>query len=121
VIVVCLATPLSAQAPGATPSSSAQASRRAVDPDQDNIAVQKVAPFQVFDNLYFVGVRWVSSWLIRSNQGLILIDTLYGPFADLLVENIRALGFDPRDIRQVIGTHAHYDHMGNGAWLQQQY
>jgi metallo-beta-lactamase class B len=121
VIAVCLAAVVSAQAPGATASSSGQAPRRAADPNQDNIQVQRVAPFQVFDNLYFVGVRWVSSWLLKTSQGLILIDTLYPPFTDLLVENIKSLGFDPKDIRQVIGTHAHYDHMGNAAWLQQQY
>ena len=45
---------------------------------QDDPAVQRVAPFQVFDNLYYVGARWVSAWVLETDQGLILFDALYG-------------------------------------------
>ena len=45
--------------------------------ERDNPEVQRIVPFQVFDNLYYVGARWVSAWLLVSDQGLILFDSLY--------------------------------------------
>lgn len=69
-----------------------------------------VEPFKVFDNLYYVGMDWVSAWLITTDDGLILIDALYGEFVDPMIENIRKLGFDPAQIKYCFATHGHYDH-----------
>ena len=38
--------------------------------DRDNPELQRVEPFQVFDNLYYVGAKWVSAWLYVTDQGL---------------------------------------------------
>ena len=89
--------------------------------DRDNPEVQKIAPFQVFDNLYYVGARWVSAWLLVSDQGLILFDALYGDLTDIAINGIRELGFDPDDIRYVIVSHAHYDHIGGARRLQEEF
>lgn len=89
--------------------------------DLDNPATQRVEPFQVFDNLYYVGVKWVSAWLLETDQGLILFDSLYGDLTDLAIENIRQLGFDPDDISYVIVTHAHYDHVGGARRFQDEF
>ncbi|MFN3237674.1 MAG: hypothetical protein ACE37D_11525 [Pseudomonadales bacterium] len=62
-------------------------------PDNDNPEVQRVEPFQVFDNLYYIGARWVASWLLVTDQGLIVFDALYGDLTDLVIENIR-VGID---------------------------
>ena len=78
---------------------------------------QRVEPFKVFDNLYYVGAKWVSSWLLVSDQGLIVFDAAYEGLTDLIIENIRELGFDPNDIRYLIGSHAHYDHIGGALRL----
>lgn len=86
------------------------------DPDQ-----QRVAPFQVFDNLYYVGARWVSAWLLETDQGLILFDSLYGDLVDLAVDGIRELGFDPDDVRYVVVSHAHFDHAGGAQRFQQEF
>lgn len=75
----------------------------------------KYPPFQVFDNLYYVGIGWVAAWLVETSDGLILIDTLYGEHVDPMFEKIRSLGFDPADIRYVFVTHAHFDHCGGAA------
>lgn len=70
----------------------------------------KVEPFKAFDNVYYVGICWVSAWLITSPNGHVLIDTLYGPYTDQILGNIRALGLDPKDIKLVVVTHGHFDH-----------
>lgn len=86
------------------------------DPEQ-----QRVAPFQVFDNLYYVGARWVSAWLLETDQGLILFDSLYGDLVDIAIDGIRELGFDPDDIRYLVVSHAHYDHVGGARRFQQEF
>ena len=58
---------------------------------------QKVAPFKAFDDAWFVGVCWVSAWLLPTPQGHFLIDTLHEPHAAVLLDNIsRRHGFDPK-------------------------
>ena len=42
-------------------------------------ALNKIEPYKAFDNVYYVGICWVSAWLITSPRGHVLIDTLYGP------------------------------------------
>ncbi len=71
-----------------------------------------VEPFKVFDNVYYVGMDWVSAWLVTTSDGLILIDALYGEFAGPMLENIRTLGFDPAQIKYCVATHGHFDHAG---------
>ncbi len=83
-----------------------------------NAALQKIEPYKAFDNVYYVGICWVSAWLITSPKGHVLIDALYGPFTEPMLEHIRQLGFDPKDIRQVVMTHGHFDHAGGAVRLK---
>jgi metallo-beta-lactamase class B len=73
---------------------------------------QTVEPYRAFDNVYYVGVCWVSAWLITTSDGAVLIDTLHDPFGDLLIANIRKVGVDPASIKYVLMTHGHFDHVG---------
>jgi metallo-beta-lactamase class B len=100
---------------GQAPQSRAERLRR----ETDDLALQNLAPFKVFDNLYYVGVGYVGSWLITTNQGLILIDTLEGAYKEHPIEAIRKLGFDPRNIKYVILTHYHLDHTAGAARIQE--
>lgn len=84
----------------------------------DNPEKQYIEPWKPFDNLHFVGVCWVSAWLIETGAGAVLIDTLYGPHVDTLIENIRRTGVDFDDIRYVLMTHGHFDHVGGAARLK---
>ena len=82
--------------------------------ERRDIDFQAVEPFQIFDNVYFVGIKAVASYVIETSDGLILIDTLDGfdGFTDKLLENIRTVGLDPADIKHVIVMQAHRDHYG---------
>ena len=82
-------------------------------------ALQKIEPYKAFDNVYYVGICWVSAWLITSPNGHVLIDSLYGGFTDQLIENVRRSGHDPKDIKLVVMTHGHFDHAGGAARLKQ--
>lgn len=80
------------------------------------------APFQVFDNLYFVGTGEVASYVLTTSAGNILIDTLYGgEYTDYLVENIETLGLDIADVEYVLILQGHWDHYGGARALQDQY
>jgi metallo-beta-lactamase class B len=84
-----------------------------------NPTLQKVEPYKAFDNVHYVGICWVSAWLITSPTGHVLIDTLYGPYTEPMLDSIRKLGFDPKDIKQVVITHGHFDHAGGAAKLKE--
>ena len=77
-------------------------------------------PFQVFDNLYFVGIGEVGSYVIETSDGLILIDTLWDNegYLDSHLGNIREVGLDPMDIEYVIILQGHRDHYGGARTLQ---
>lgn len=80
-----------------------------------------VEPFKIFDNLYYVGIGWVAAYVIETSNGLILLDSLYGKWYPVLLDNMRKLGLDPADVRYVINTHGHFDHAGGSTYLQHQY
>lgn len=82
---------------------------------------QYVEPFQIFDNLYYVGIDWVAAYVLQTSDGLILIDALYGKWTNQLYANMRKLGLDPVDIKMVIATHGHFDHAGGAADVQQRF
>jgi len=84
----------------------------------DNPDKYAVEPFQIFGNLYYVGDQKVTSHLIDTGEGLILFDTGYGHTTHMLLNSVRALGFDPMDIRYIIHSHGHFDHFGSGNELR---
>lgn len=78
-----------------------------------------VDPYEVAPRTYYVGNLWVGAYLIASSDGLILIDTTMQPQVYLVFESIRKLGFDPADIRFILISHMHYDHLGGVRALQE--
>ncbi len=77
---------------------------------------------KVFDNLYFVGGKIHTSWALTTSEGIIIIDTVY-PYnsEELIIGGLERLGLDPEDIRFVIISHAHGDHIGGSQILQDRF
>jgi metallo-beta-lactamase class B len=71
-----------------------------------------VGPIQLFDNFYYVGTTFVSAYLLVTDEGLILFDSLYNEFTAQLLQSVEEIGFDPEDIKYVLVTHGHNDHAG---------
>ncbi len=76
------------------------------------------APFKVIGNIHYVGTAGVSSWLITTPKGHILIDGILPQSVPQIIANIRTLGFNIRDVKYVLNSHAHFDHAGGLAGLQ---
>jgi len=79
-------------------------------------------PAKVFDDLYFVGGKVHSSWALTTRDGIILIDTIF-PYnsEELIVGGMQKLGLDPKQIKYIIISHAHTDHIGGAEMLQKKY
>lgn len=77
-----------------------------------------LAPFRIVGNTYYVGTAGLSALLITSDDGHILLDGGLPESAPLIDQHIRALGFRTEDVRYILASHAHYDHVGGIAALQ---
>ena len=76
-------------------------------------------PRQIFDNLYWVGNMRNNAWVIKTSAGLIVVDTLYHYSVEAeIVDGIKKLGMNPRDIKYVLITHGHGDHDEGAKILQ---
>jgi metallo-beta-lactamase class B len=76
-------------------------------------------PVRIHGNSYLVGTCGISSILVVGDEGSVLIDSGTERDADLVAANIRRLGFDPRNVRILLSSHEHFDHVGGLARLQQ--
>lgn len=75
-------------------------------------------PFNIVGNTWYVGTTELSSVLITSPQGHILIDGPLPQSAPIIAANIEALGFKLKDVKFILNSHAHFDHAGGIAELQ---
>ena len=115
-VVLASGALLTAQQAGPAPGESLSESYRGSQ--ARNVEYQKIAPFKVMDNLYYVGPGTVSVWLIPTSAGLILIDTAQEPYVDYIVDNIKKVGFDPKNIKYILLSHGHLDHFGGAVKIQ---
>lgn len=79
---------------------------------------QPQEPFKIFGNTYYVGTHGLSSILITSTSGHILIDGGLPESAEQIRDHIRVLGFRIEDVKLILNSHVHFDHAGGIAQLQ---
>lgn len=91
-------------------------------PDQLR-ALPTPPPGAAFDNLHFVGSRWVSAWAITTTEGLILVDAMDNDEdAERIADRgLRSLGMDPARIRTLVVSHGHGDHYGGAGHFVRRY
>ena len=77
-------------------------------------------PFTIIGNIHYVGSAGLSAFLITTPRGHFLLDGGLAENGPMVAASIRALGFDMRDVRYLLNSHAHFDHSGALAWLQAQ-
>jgi metallo-beta-lactamase class B len=93
----------------ATPSSLAQG-----DPNW----IRPFPPLRLLGNLYWVGSYDLSTYLIATPQGHILINTGIGDTAKQIKSNVEQLGFNLADTKILTATHGHFDHVAGMAELK---
>jgi metallo-beta-lactamase class B len=77
-------------------------------PDTDS---EPQAPFKIAGNVYYIGANNIASILVATPKGHILIDTGTQKMAAVVFPNMVKLGFKPADIKIMLISHAHFDHM----------
>ncbi len=75
-------------------------------------------PFRIVGNIHYVGAANIASYLITSPQGHILLDTGTVEMHDVIRNNVATLGFQMSDIKIMISSHAHFDHIAGHAMMQ---
>jgi metallo-beta-lactamase class B len=81
---------------------------------------QPVEPAHIIDNIYYVGTNGVSSFLIVTPKGHILLDSGFNQSVPLIRNSVVTLGFRFEDIRILLSSHAHFDHVAGHALIQEQ-
>jgi metallo-beta-lactamase class B len=119
VMTTALSAGLSDGAPAAAQTAGEPLSKTCRVTRSDDVELNKIEPFKVFDNLYYVGPCFVSVWLVTTPQGHILFDSAQEPYVDHVIGNIKKVGIDLRDIKYIILSHGHLDHVGGAARLQE--
>jgi len=76
-------------------------------------------PHKIIGNIYYVGTRTLSSFLIVTPQGNILIDSTYERNVPVIQKSVEQLGFKFADTKILLGNHAHGDHMEGDALVKQ--
>ena len=79
---------------------------------------QPIEPFRIVGNIYYVGALNIASYLIATPQGHILIDTGTTEMHEAIVSGVERLGFRMADIRILLASHAHFDHIEGHALMQ---
>ena len=75
-------------------------------------------PFRIVGPVHYVGSVELGVYLVISDEGHVLIDGGFAETTPVILDNIRALGFQPRDVKALLTTQAHMDHVGSMTMLK---
>lgn len=76
-------------------------------------------PHRIADNLYYVGSKGLSTYLITTKQGHILINASFERTVPIIRANVEKLGFKMTDVKYILSSHAHGDHVEGTALLKE--
>ena len=82
-------------------------------------ATEQFPPHKVIGNIYYVGTKTLSSYLIVTPQGNILIDSTFERNVRTIQKSVTQLGFKFSDIKILLGNHAHADHQEGDALVKE--
>ena len=74
-------------------------------------------PFRILGDSWYVGTCGIAAILVASPQGHVLIDSGTEAGGELILANLRRIGVDPEDVRYILASHEHFDHVGGHAIL----
>lgn len=80
-----------------------------------------VHPFHMFGNIWYVGDSWVCVHLIDTGDGLLLIDCGNCGATAMLVQAIWEAGFNPADVKWIVLSHGHLDHIGGALFFRRMF
>ncbi len=83
-------------------------------------ANNRQSPFKIIGNIYYVGSKFVSCHLFTSEEGHILIDAGMPGDGPIILKNIKEIGFNINDIKYLLITHSHLDHIGSAAYIKKE-
>lgn len=101
-----------------TPTDMARLAQRCASQDGVESWDMAANPTKIHGRTYYVGTCGIAAILINTDDGLVLIDAATQKGGPAVAASIRALGFDPANIRLLLTTHEHMDHAGGLALLQ---
>ena len=73
---------------------------------------EDLPPFRLYGKLWHIGGKFSPSYLFDTGDGLLLLDTGFPKNGYFMFRNMHDLGFDPRNIRWILHSHGHFDHIG---------
>src|SRR5436305_13864514 len=73
---------------------------------------QPVEPYHIVGNVYYVGASDITSYLITTPEGHILLDGGFVETVPMIEANLKKLGFKLADVKILLSSHAHFDHVG---------
>ena len=76
-------------------------------------------PFRIIGNLYYVGTEGLAVYLVTGEEGHALIDGGLPGHEQVIIDNVTTLGFDVKDVKYLLNTHAHFDHSDGLAALKE--
>ena len=111
--------------PATMPAAPAGTGRAAAAPQSQGPPARATwarKPIKVFDNLYDVGEQNYSAWAVTTSAGIVIIDAIFDySVEEQVVGGLKTLGLDPSQIKYVVISHAHRDHVGGARYLQERF